>query len=86
MDMIKDGYAEESTAEAREGKIWYLPHHDVYHPHKPSKIRVVFECSIQLNNTSINKELMLGPDLANQTVDVLLRFRVDKVTFMPDTN
>ena len=22
------------------GKIWYLPHHGVYHPRKPNKIRV----------------------------------------------
>ncbi|KAJ8404442.1 hypothetical protein AAFF_G00337090 [Aldrovandia affinis] len=26
---------------------WYIPHHGVYHPQKPGKIRVVFDCSAQ---------------------------------------
>ena len=24
---------------------WYLPHHSVYHPHKPDKLCVVFDCA-----------------------------------------
>ena len=33
---------------------------------------------------SINTELMSGPDLANQVVGVLLRFRKEHVAFMAD--
>ena len=33
---------------------------------------------------SINTELMSGPDLANQIVGVLLRFRKEHVAFMAD--
>ena len=27
------------------GKVWYLPHFDIYHPKKPDQIRIVFYCS-----------------------------------------
>ena len=56
----------------------------VYHPQKLEKIRVVFDCSAQYANMSINTELMSGPDLANQIVGVLLRFRKEHVAFMAD--
>ena len=46
-----------------------LPHHAVYHPRKPGKIRVVFDCSAEFEGKSINKELLPGPDLTNQIVN-----------------
>ena len=45
---------------------------------------MVFDCGAQYQNVSINKELMSGPDLANQVVGVLLRFRMEKIAFMAD--
>ena len=83
-DMIGNGYAEKYKIEGKEGRYWYLPHHGVYHPQKPGKIRVVFDCSAQYANMSINTELMSRPDLANQIVGVLLRFRKEHVAFMAD--
>ena len=41
-DMIGNDYAEKCKIEGKEGRYWYLPHHSVYHPQKPGKIRVVF--------------------------------------------
>ena len=38
------------------GKVWYLPHHGVYHPRKPGKIRVVFHCSASFQGTSLNDQ------------------------------
>ena len=29
-------------------QVWYIPHHGVYHPRKPDKIRVVFDCSLEV--------------------------------------
>ena len=72
-DMIGNGYAEKCKIEGKEGRCWYLPHHGVYHPQKPGKIRVVFDCSAQYANKSINTDLMSEPDLANQIIDVLLK-------------
>ena len=83
-DIIGNGYAEKCKIEGTDGRCWYLPHHGVYQPQKPGKIRVVFDCSAQYANMSINTELMSGPDLANQIVGVLLRFRKEHVAFMAD--
>ena len=53
---------------------WRIP------PQNPGKIRVVFDCSAQYANLSINIELTS----ANQTVGVLLRFTKEHVEFMAD--
>ena len=42
------------------------------------------DCSAEFNGSSINKELIPGPDLANQLVGVITRFRENKVEFMAD--
>ena len=39
---IRKHYAKESQATHKDSREWYLPHHRVYHPNKPDKIRVVF--------------------------------------------
>ena len=81
---ISKHYAKESQATHKDSREWYLPHHRVYHPNKPDKIRVIFDCSAEFNRRSINKELIPGPALANQLVDVLTRFRENKVAFVAD--
>ena len=71
-------------AEEEQGKVWYLPHFGVYHPKKPGQIRVVFDSSAEFHGTSLNKELLAGPDLMNSLLGVLLRFRSDDVAVMCD--
>lgn len=86
-EMIAKGYARkvpEDRLAASPGKVWYIPHHGIYHPRKPQKIRVVFDCSAKFNGTSLNDQLMQGPDLTNVLVRVLTRFRQDRVAFMAD--
>ena len=42
-DIIRKGFARkvpEDRAPAKSGQLWYIPHHGVYHPRKPKKIRV----------------------------------------------
>ena len=56
----------------------------VYHPKKPSTIRVVFDCSSQYKGESINKYLLQGPDLTNKLIGVLTRFRQETVAFTTD--
>ncbi|XP_028394892.1 uncharacterized protein LOC114519037 [Dendronephthya gigantea] len=64
--------------------FWYLPHHPVFHPQKPEKIRVVFDCSAKYRDTSLNDQLLQGPDLTNTLVGVLTRFREEPVAMMAD--
>lgn len=64
--------------------LWYLPHHPVYHAHKPGKLRVVFDCSAIYRGTSLNDQLLKGPDLVNSLVGVLTRFREQRVAKVED--
>ena len=64
--------------------MWYLSHHDIYHPSKPNKIRVVFNCNSKYKGRCLNKELLPGPDLANPLIGVLLKLRKETITFMGD--
>lgn len=70
--------------EAQNGQVWYLPHFGVYHPKKPTQIRVVFDSSAEFDDVSLNKELLPGPDLANSLLGVLIRFRRENIVVMCD--
>ena len=86
-DLIENNYAEkvpETEIGNEDGSTWYIPHHGVYHLKKPEKIRVVFDCSATYKGESINRHLLQGPDLTNQLVGGLCRFRKDPVAFMCD--
>ena len=56
----------------------------MYHPSKPGKICVVFNCSAEFQGRSIKKELLSGPDLTNQIIGVLTQFHEEKIAFMAD--
>ncbi|XP_068696914.1 uncharacterized protein [Montipora foliosa] len=57
---------------------WYLLHHGVVNPNK-SKVRVVYDAAAVWGCTSLNKELLQGPQLNNSLIDVLFRFRKKKL-------
>ncbi len=84
-DIIDKGYAEKVPSEQLEcpNRVWYIPHHGIYHP-KKNKIRVVFDCTATYQNFSLNSQLMQGPDLTNTLIGVLNRFRQQPVAIMAD--
>ena len=82
--IIQLGDAEEVHECTEPSQAWYVPHHGVYHPKKPNKIRVVFDCSAKHNGLSLNDHLLQGPDLMNSLVGVLVRFREAPIAFMGD--
>ncbi|PIK55915.1 hypothetical protein BSL78_07185 [Apostichopus japonicus] len=84
--LLDKGYAVPITDEEThrdDGKVWYVPHHGVYHPQK-KKIRVVFNCAAKFKGVSLNDKLLQGPDLTNSLVGVLLRFRMEPIALMAD--
>ena len=86
-DILSKGYARKVSPDQKspaKGTAWYIPHHGVYHPRKPGKIRVVFDCSAKFMGKSLNDMLYKGPDLTSSLVGVLLRFREEKVAVMAD--
>ena len=85
-EIISKGYARRIDAQstAKDGRIWYLPHHGIYHPQKPTKVRVVFDCSARYEGQSLNDKLLQGPDLTSKLIGVLTRFRQERYAFMAD--
>ena len=63
---------------------WYLPHHPVMNPNKPDKVCVVFDCATRYNGVSLNSQLLQCPDLTNNLVGVLIRFREEPIAVMAD--
>lgn len=85
-DLQAKGYAEEVPEEelARgDGKVWYIPHHGVYHLTK-GKLRVVFDCGASYQGVSLNTELLQGPDLTSSLIGVVTRFRKEPIVIMAD--
>ena len=84
MDKVIDKkYARKCDCAGPEGRTWYVLHQGVLNPNK-GKIRVVFDCNPQYKGNSINQNLLSGPDLTNQLIGVLHRFRLEPVAFMAD--
>ena len=84
-DIIKNSYAEiVPTKELNSKNVWFIPHHGVYHPRKPHKIRVVFDGSCKYKDFCLNTYLLQGPDLTNNLVGILCRFRLFPIAFSCD--
>ncbi|XP_078361599.1 uncharacterized protein LOC144645962 [Oculina patagonica] len=63
---------------------WFLPHHSVFHPKKPGKVRVVFDCAAKYRGVSLNDVPLQGPDMTNTLIGVLPRFRQERIAIMAD--
>ena len=84
---LQQGFAQQVPHEHLNnytGPTWYLPHHAVTNPHKPDKVRVVFDCAAKYKGTSLNDNLIRGPDLMNSLIGVLMRFRKERVVLAAD--
>ena len=73
-DLFQKGYTEMSP-DASDGNKWYIPYHGVYHPAKPEKIRVLFDCNVEYLGYALTKQLIAGSDLTNQIISVPTKFR-----------
>ena len=77
---IDKGYLELVTSEqSGANRVWYMPHHGVFHPKKPNQLRIVFDCAAKYKDVSLNDAILSGPDLTNPVLHVLLRFRIHPI-------
>ena len=67
----------------RNGKAYWLPIFPVTHP-KKGKVRLVFDSSATFSKTSLNDQLIPGPDVNNKLKDVLVGFRNGTIGFSAD--
>jgi len=82
--LVKKGYCRKlSPEEASQphDREWLLPHHPVI---KPGKIRPVFDGRARSRGTSLNENLLTGPDQLNSLIGVLMRFRQSSVAMTSD--
>ena len=73
-DILSKEYARKVSPDQKslmKDTAWYIPHHGVYYPHKPEKIRIVFDCSAKFMGKSLNDMLYKGPDLTSSLVGIL---------------
>ena len=64
--------------------IWYLPHHPVTNSNKPGKLRRAANAASKFRVESLNSNLLTGPDLLENLVGILLRFRKNPVAVFSD--
>ena len=83
-ELVSKSYAKKTDVKPDNGKLWYLLHHGVKHPRKPGKVRIVFNCSTNYGGASLNHNLLSRPDLTNQLIGILLRFRTEEMAFLVD--
>ena len=86
-ELVDRGYARKVPLDQKNDKsldAWYIPRHGIYHPYKPEKIRIVFDCSARFRGVSLNSMLYKGPDLTNTLVGVLTRLWEDRIAVMAD--
>ena len=80
-DYISNGYArmipEDSLVSG--ARTWYIPHHAI-----EGKFQIVFDCAAAYKGTSLNDNLLQGPDQTSRLVGVLLRFCSRQVAVMAD--
>ncbi|KRX86446.1 hypothetical protein T4E_10538 [Trichinella pseudospiralis] len=82
---VENGWAERALEIGPEGRTWYLPHHAVYQGEgKEKKCRVVFDGSARYGQTSLNRQLEVGPNLQIDLLKALLRFRRYRVGLQAD--
>ena len=85
--LLKNGHTRIVHGDRRDcsvGAIWYLPHHPVLNTNKPGKVHVVFDCAAKLQGTSLNDQLLEGPDLTNNLVGILMCFRQEPVALLAE--
>ena len=78
---LVDGHAQKIPLDmlAATDRTWYIPHHAT-----GGKFRVVFDCAARYQGTSLNENLLQGPDHTSNLLGVLLRFRKGPVAVVAD--
>ncbi|XP_077866221.1 uncharacterized protein LOC144353806 [Saccoglossus kowalevskii] len=83
-DQLSRGFIEKIKEDNPE-EGHYIPHHSVAKYSTTTPIRIVYDCSCtQYPNPSLNDCLETGPSLINDLVEILIRFRVNKIAFTSD--
>ena len=70
-EYMKGGFVRkltENEAARITDKTNYIPHHHVFNKNKPEKVRIVFDAAEKFQDTSLNQNLLQGPDYTSSLV------------------
>ncbi|KAL0832560.1 hypothetical protein ABMA28_000762 [Loxostege sticticalis] len=82
--LLHRGYARKINGPFTSPVTWYLPHFGVTNVNKPGKLRLVFDAAATYKGTSLNDNLLSGPDLLNPLLSILFRFRSKPIAMTAD--
>lgn len=79
-------YVELSSYNLNKDSVYFLPHHAVINESsKTTKVRAVFDASMQTKNkVSLNDLMLNGPPVQKELFDIILLFRFGDYTFSTD--
>ena len=87
-DMLERNVAKklsQKDLDSYQGPVHYISHHDVLNPDSESTpCRIVFNASANFKGHVLNDYWAKGPDLLNNLLGILLRFRENLVVLMGD--
>ena len=84
-DNLEKGYIREVPPEEVHKTGWYLPHFGVVKEERSTtKVRVVYDGAATYEGRSLNDEMLSGPKLQKDLVDILLKFRNGKIALVGD--
>ena len=83
---VQQGYIRKlPDDEMKQVPGWLLPHFPVFRPERQTtKTRIVFDASAKHKEVSLNDEILPGPKLQNDLVNILLRFRRNPIALVAD--
>lgn len=65
-------------------RVWYLPTFPVFNPKKPEKVRLVWDGAAKIKKTSLNSNLLAGPDQLVPLPEIIRRFRERAIAMTGD--
>ena len=63
---------------------WYVPHYPVENPNKPGKVRRVCNAAFKFRGISLKDNLLTRPDLLQNLIGIIFRFREQKIAITAD--
>lgn len=84
-EYINLGHMTKCSTQPIDKNCYYFPHHAVMKESTTTKLRVVFDGSRKTSSgVSLNDNLLIGPRLQDDLINIVIRFRSHKIAFSAD--
>ena len=84
-DNVDKKYIIELSTQEASTPGWYLPHFPVIKEEKETtKVRIVYDAAAVFENKSLNGEMLSGPNLQRDILEILVKFRSKPIVLIAD--